>query len=86
MYRAALKGNKELEKELNVPIVAIDYHDVQSAAATLDKHRVHTVVSALNLVLPPGPNPEADLIRAADASSSTKRMITSCWGMPVTEK
>ncbi|KAK1509223.1 uncharacterized protein CCOS01_15739 [Colletotrichum costaricense] len=82
----ARKANPELEKKLGASIVVVDYADVGATAKILEEHNVHTVISAINMMPPPGETPlEFELIRAADASASTKRMISSGWGVPHNE-
>ncbi|KAF3360974.1 hypothetical protein VD0004_g8925 [Verticillium dahliae] len=77
------KRNPELEKELGAAIIPVDYVDVAATTKVLEANNVHTVVSAITMMLPDGSvPPEEDLIRAADASKTTKRIISSGWGIP----
>ncbi|SPO06379.1 uncharacterized protein DNG_09068 [Cephalotrichum gorgonifer] len=79
------KANPELEAELKTPIIAVDYADVEGLARVLEENNVHTVISALNMAqLGDNVPREPELIRAADASKTTKRMISSDWGPPLT--
>ena len=77
---------KRLEEELGVPVVAVDYDNIQAVAKTLEDNEVHTVISTILMM--PGPSGEApkeiELIRAADASKTTKRIMSSDWGSPHT--
>ncbi|CAH0003544.1 unnamed protein product [Clonostachys byssicola] len=80
------KSNPERSAELGVPIIPVDYTDVDALARTLEDRNIHTVVSAL--VMMPSPNGdlprEVELIQAADKSRATKRFISSDWGLPHT--
>lgn len=61
----------------------MDYTDVEAVTRVLEENNVHTVVSAIMMMSNGGPPPrEIELIRAADASKVTKRMISSDWGPP----
>ncbi|KAM0346401.1 hypothetical protein ACHAPU_005465 [Fusarium lateritium] len=51
---------------------------------SFEKHNVHTVISTIGTN---GPTPpEIGMIRAAEAAQSTKRFITSDWGLPHTKE
>ncbi|RBR26253.1 uncharacterized protein FIESC28_00898 [Fusarium coffeatum] len=76
--------NKSLEQELGAPILAVDSHDVDALTQLFEKHNVHTIISTFGMN---GPTPpELELIQAAEASQSTKRFISSDWGLPHTEE
>ena len=75
--------NPDLEAELKTRIIAVDYADVEAVTKVLEENNVHTVISAITMLHMGGPEPkEVELIRAADASKVTKRMISSDWGPP----
>ncbi|KAF6838358.1 nmra-like family protein [Colletotrichum plurivorum] len=79
----ARKANPDLEKQVGASIIVVDYANVEATAKALEDNNVHTVVSAINMMPPPGQVPqEIELIRAADASKTTKRIISSGWGIP----
>lgn len=61
--------------------MAIDYSDIASLTKKLDDLHVHTVISTLTDYDDAEGNvpPEIELIQAADASTTTKRMISSVW-------
>ncbi|CCF36710.1 hypothetical protein CH063_08218 [Colletotrichum higginsianum] len=83
----ARKENPDLEKKLGASIIAVDYADIEATTKVLEDNNVHTVISAINMMPPTGEAPkEFELIRAADASTTTKRFITSGWGVPHTEQ
>ncbi|EOO02461.1 putative nmra-like family protein [Phaeoacremonium minimum UCRPA7] len=74
------QSNPALEAELDVTVLAVDYSNINAVTKTLEQHNVHTVISALSLLPFNGPPKEVELIRAADASKTTKRFIPSDWG------
>ncbi|KAF5962284.1 nmra-like family protein [Fusarium bulbicola] len=74
----ARKSDPEKEKELDTTIVAVDYTDVNDLVAKLDEHKVNTVISTIDTMMG-GSEPELNLIKAADRSSSVKRFIPSVW-------
>jgi hypothetical protein len=76
--------NPDLEKQFGIRVIPVDYFDESGLTKTLQDNNVDTVISALSMRpdrsgdLPK----EVELIRAADASKTTKRMISSDWGHP----
>ncbi|KAI8189881.1 hypothetical protein K4K51_003654 [Colletotrichum sp. SAR 10_75] len=80
------KANPDLEKQVGASIIVVDYANVEATTKALEDNNVHTVISAINMMPPPGQVPqEIELIRAADASKTTKRIISSGWGIPHNE-
>ncbi|KAK3362517.1 hypothetical protein B0T25DRAFT_524497 [Lasiosphaeria hispida] len=80
-------ANPALEAEIGVPIVPVDYSDVGAVAKALDDNKIHTVVSGIAMHSADGTAPhEIELIRAADLSNATKRIISSDWGIGVQEE
>ncbi|KAM0330847.1 hypothetical protein ACHAQA_003802 [Verticillium albo-atrum] len=75
------KANPELEQKLGATIIPVDYTDIAATTKLLEDNNVHTVVSAINMMALDGVPPEIELIRAADASKTTKRIISSGWGV-----
>ncbi|WYZ42347.1 hypothetical protein EsH8_VI_000046 [Colletotrichum jinshuiense] len=83
----ARKPNPDFEKQLGASIIVVDYTNIEATTKALEDNNVHTVISAINMMPPPGETPqEFELIRAADASKTTKRFISSGWGIPHTEE
>jgi hypothetical protein len=74
------------EKELGVRLVATDYKNVAVLTKILEDNNVHTVISALVMMPNSGGPLELNLIRAADASKTTRRMIPSEYGYPQREE
>lgn len=63
----------------------VDYTDVEGLTRVLEENNVHTVISAIMMLRYGSEGPrEIELIRAADASKVTKRMVSSHWGPPHT--
>lgn len=70
-----------------MPIIVVDYADIKGVAKALEENNIHTLISAMTMVPSDGSSPkEVELIRAADASQTTKRMVSSDWGLPHTEE
>ncbi|KAK1834903.1 hypothetical protein QBC39DRAFT_431229 [Podospora conica] len=83
----ARKPNPAIEKELGVSVLAVNYDDVPGLTKTLEDNNIHTVISAITMMPIDGSTPkEVELIQAADASKTTKRLISSDWGIPYDEK
>ncbi|KAF3492215.1 uncharacterized protein GIQ15_01732 [Arthroderma uncinatum] len=57
--------------------VQIDYNNVSSIAAELEKHDVDTVICTIGLISPEAGQAQVNLIQAADKSATTKRFIPS---------
>ncbi|KAL8404830.1 hypothetical protein RB594_009634 [Gaeumannomyces avenae] len=77
-----------LEAEMGASMLPVDYTDTDALAKVLEDNKIHTVVSgiAMHSEFVNGTVPgEIALIRAADQSSTTKRIISSSWGISVTE-
>lgn len=81
------KPNPELEAEIGVPIIPVDYSDVDATVKVLEDNNVDTVVSGIAMHSADGSTPnEFELIRAADLSKTTRRLISSGWGTPVQDR
>ncbi|KAK3319634.1 hypothetical protein B0T19DRAFT_432790 [Cercophora scortea] len=76
-------ANEERAKELGVQILAVDYTDVVGLTKTLEDHNVHTLISAIVMWTKENGAAEVNLIKATDASRTTKRMISSDWAAPM---
>lgn len=77
-----------METKVGVRIFPVDYTDIPAVTKVLEDNNVHTVISAIYMIPShTGEQPkELELIQAADASKTTKRMITSNWGLPHVEE
>ncbi|WQF84055.1 Putative NmrA-like domain, NAD(P)-binding domain superfamily [Colletotrichum destructivum] len=62
--------------------VSVQYDNVQSLTDTLESRKVEVLISTLDPQS--GLDPELNLIKAADASLTTKRYIPSLWGIKYT--
>ena len=77
------QANAKLEEDIGAPIIAVDYADVDAVVKVLEDNNIDTVISAIAMHSIDGTPPrEIELIRAADRSKTTKRMVSSEWGVP----
>ncbi|EEU36823.1 uncharacterized protein NECHADRAFT_42269 [Fusarium vanettenii 77-13-4] len=72
--------NPALEAENGIPIIAIDYTDIDSMTKVLEDNKIDTVISTLFVTF--DGKPQVNLIHAAEASKHTRRFIPSIWGIP----
>ncbi|KAL6365695.1 hypothetical protein LRP88_01696 [Fusarium phalaenopsidis] len=72
--------NPTLEAENGIPIIAIDYTDVDSMTKVLEDNKIDTVISTLFVTF--DGKPQVNLIHAAEASKHTRHFIPSIWGIP----
>lgn len=69
---------KEARDSFNqVEQVEVDYNDISSLAASLEKHNIDTVICAIGMISPEAGQSQVNLIQAAEKSSVTKRFIPS---------
>ncbi|KAJ5920571.1 hypothetical protein N7516_011429 [Penicillium verrucosum] len=61
----------------NIQNVQVNYQDIPSMARVLERHNIHTVISAIGLVSDETSQSQLNLIEAAKNSASTKRFIPS---------
>ncbi|WKT54474.1 NmrA-like domain [Fusarium oxysporum f. sp. vasinfectum] len=73
------ESTKEKEKELGARMIAVDYNDVASVSAVLEKNNIDTVICTLST---PGPEAELALISAVEKSRVTNRYIPAIWTIP----
>ncbi|KAH7153442.1 hypothetical protein EDB81DRAFT_855820 [Dactylonectria macrodidyma] len=67
--------------ELGVPVIEVDYNDIDALQAVLNEHQIHTVISALALHIIGVGESQLNLIEAAHRNSSTKRFVSSTWAV-----
>ncbi|EGE05310.1 hypothetical protein TEQG_04465 [Trichophyton equinum CBS 127.97] len=73
-----LTRKKEARDSFNqVEQVEVDYNDISSLAASLEKHNIDTVICAIGMISPEAGQSQVNLIQAAEKSSVTKRFIPS---------
>ncbi|OAL70948.1 hypothetical protein A7D00_4610 [Trichophyton violaceum] len=73
-----LTRKKEARDSLSrVEQVEVDYNDVSSLAASLEKHNIDTVICTIGMISPEAGQSQVNLIQAAEKSSVTKRFIPS---------
>ncbi|VUC30003.1 unnamed protein product [Clonostachys rosea] len=78
-----LKANDAAAVEIGVPIVVVDYGSFESLTNVFEENNFDTVISALSTMPQEGTPPEVNMIRAAQASKSTRRFIPSNWALPI---
>jgi hypothetical protein len=77
-------GQKSDSTSSEAPVIGVNYSDVQATTKALEEHNVGTIISTLPLLQ--SNDHELNLIKAAEASRTTKRFIQSSWGIPYTEE
>ncbi|KAJ4174225.1 hypothetical protein NW754_004640 [Fusarium falciforme] len=80
------QSNPTIEADVGVPIVVVDYTNVDSLKDALESNQIDVVISTLNTASTDGDPPEIVLIRAANASACTKRFVPSNWSTRFTEE
>ncbi|KPM41025.1 hypothetical protein AK830_g5565 [Neonectria ditissima] len=73
-------------EDLGLPIIEVDYENVDALAEVLEKHDIRTVISALALHIIGVGEAQVNLIKAADKSPVTKRFVASSWAVHAPEK
>lgn len=66
------------------PVVAVDYNEVDSLKQVLESNNIEVVISALMVGDEVASQSQINLIKAADKSSTTKKIVLSEWGIPFT--
>ncbi|KAF2793798.1 NAD(P)-binding protein [Melanomma pulvis-pyrius CBS 109.77] len=79
-------SQNEYDEDIGLPIIAVDYDDVDALTKVLEKYQIHTVISALALHIHGVGKSQVNLIRAADKSPVTKRFVASSWAVRAPEK
>ncbi|KAH7020566.1 hypothetical protein EDB80DRAFT_560712 [Ilyonectria destructans] len=80
------KPNPTIEADIGVPIVVVDYTNVDSLKDALESNQIDVVISTLNTASTDGDPPEIALIRASNVSACTKRFVPSNWSTRFTEE
>ncbi|PLB48916.1 NAD(P)-binding protein [Aspergillus steynii IBT 23096] len=62
--------------------IAVDYNSIEEVASRLEKHNIHTVISAFAVEGDSLAVSQRNLIQAADRSKTTKRFIPSGYAIP----
>ncbi|KAJ3548981.1 hypothetical protein NM208_g568 [Fusarium decemcellulare] len=71
----------DLETELGVPVLAIDYGDPAAISRVIDDHQVHTIISVMTVPGQTSSNSQINLIRGAALSRTCKRFAPSEFGV-----
>lgn len=66
--------------------IQINYNDLDSIVETLEKHAVHTVISAIGIYTDEAAQSQMNLVQAAEKSSVTKRFVPSEYSFIQTEE
>lgn len=79
------KADAALSEELGVKMVTVDYLNVDDITKVLEAEGVHTLIS--NVFISDGVTPsQHNLIRAAEASTVTKRFVPNTFDVPYDEE
>ncbi|KAH6714334.1 hypothetical protein BKA61DRAFT_481756 [Leptodontidium sp. MPI-SDFR-AT-0119] len=70
------KLNDAVSADLGVPIIIVDYSDVEQLTKVFEDNNIDTIISAIS-TMPGGGTPEVNLVKAAQASKTTKRFLTA---------
>lgn len=65
---------------MGVPVIGVDYADVDSVVEVLKTNNVHTVISALSVRGPVEGASEINLVKAAAKAEVVKRFVASDYG------
>jgi hypothetical protein len=57
--------------------VQLDYDDIASMSTELERHNIHTIISAIGLVSDESSQSQLNLIEAAEKAKCTERFIPS---------
>jgi hypothetical protein len=77
--RYSLKQTSSVD--LGLPSFVVNYNDITSLIKFLEEHKVGTIISAFGINATSLSRSQANLIKAADASSVTKRFIPSSFAI-----
>jgi NAD dependent epimerase/dehydratase family enzyme len=72
--------------ELALPHFVVDYSDVDSLATFLEEHDIHTIICTFGINATSLAKSQFNLIKAAEASSATKRFIPSSFATAYPEE
>ncbi|GLA80540.1 hypothetical protein AtubIFM56815_001364 [Aspergillus tubingensis] len=72
--------------QLLAPTFRVNYGDIKSLKLFLEEHNIHTVISAFGINATSLAESQLNLIKAAEASSVTKRFIPSSFAIPYPEE
>ncbi|KAK0717531.1 hypothetical protein B0T26DRAFT_645680 [Lasiosphaeria miniovina] len=87
LYRPIILSRSKPAESLHakVPVIAVDYNDVEGSAKLLESHAVHTVISTIRVSSPEVALSEVNLAKASAKSPVTKRFIASDFGSMLPE-
>jgi hypothetical protein len=70
-----------LASTLEVPIIPVDYSNVESLSKILDEKNIHTIISTVPISDASASESQLNLIEAAVKASSAQRFIPSDFGI-----
>lgn len=76
-----LKQSLDRSEQFDTPVIQVDYSNVKGLTRTLEEDRIHTVISTFAIEGDSLSRSQFNLIRAAAASSETKRFAPSAYAI-----
>ncbi|KUL90156.1 hypothetical protein ZTR_01925 [Talaromyces verruculosus] len=73
----ARSANDHLSKTLDVPVISVDYSNVDSLSNTLEEKKIDTIISTVPITDDSSGESQLNLIDAAIKSPRTKRFVPS---------
>ncbi|KAM0467687.1 hypothetical protein ACHAP7_011654 [Fusarium lateritium] len=80
-HEGIILTRKTSSVDLGLPSFVVNYDDITSLIKFLEEHKVETIISAFGINATSLSRSQANLIKAADASSVTKRFIPSSFAI-----
>jgi dTDP-4-dehydrorhamnose reductase len=79
------QANDHLSKTLDVPVISVDYSNVDSLSNTLEENKIDTIISTVPITDDSASESQLNLIDAAIKSPRTKRFVPSEFGIVLDE-
>uniref|UniRef100_A0A8H7K8P3 NmrA-like domain-containing protein n=1 Tax=Bionectria ochroleuca TaxID=29856 RepID=A0A8H7K8P3_BIOOC len=71
----------DINTKTSIPHVVVDYNDIEDLVKVLEEHEIHTIISAFGINGTSLSISQANLTKAAESSSVTKRFIPSSFAI-----
>ncbi|KAK7214072.1 hypothetical protein V2G26_021250 [Clonostachys chloroleuca] len=84
-HKGIVLTRKACKSETAIPHVLVDYNDVKALIKVPEEHEIHTIISAFGINGTSLSVSQANLIKAAEKSSVTKRFIPSSFAIKYPE-
>lgn len=81
IHKGIVLTRKDINTKTSIPHVVVDYNDVEDLVKVLEEHEIHTIISAFGINGTSLSISQANLIKAAESSSVTKRFIPSSFAI-----